>query len=294
MVATTAATTGHGPLTVSHQRAAGLVAKLRSYAPTRFPAAFAGRHRQALHLKPMAGWLSQPAALEHRGPRSSFRTAAAAGDSEPRKRVLIPIADGTEEIEAVTVIDVMRRAGAEVVVASVEDGRKQVVCSRGVRIEADIEVREISGRGAPKWDLIAIPGGVPGAEHVADHIKFHSVLQNHFEAGKPMGAICGAPAVLMEPKGFLEGHAATAHPKFAGELGGSLLEKADWAPARVVVDRNIITSQGPGTAMEWALCLVEQLYGPEHAAAVAEPLVPQPLNAAPLRELEWRMKRPIK
>ena len=87
------------------------------------------------------------------------------------KRVLVPIADGTEEIEVVTVVDVLRRAGAEVVLASVEDDdRTAVTCSRGVKIEADCHVKAVTGRqgGKEGWDLIAIPGGMPGAERIRE------------------------------------------------------------------------------------------------------------------------------
>ena len=191
--------------------------------------------------------------------------SASAPDAPPpaTKKVLVPVADGSEEIEAVTVIDVLRRAGAEVVVMSVEDDRNEVVCSRGVRLVADKNVKELAGRGAPAdWDLIAVPGGMPGAEHIADHVKFHAVLEKHFRAGKLMAAICAAPAICFEPKGFLEGFAATAHPAFVDELGGSLLEKNIYADCRVVVDTQIVTSRA-GAALEWSLCLVEQLFGPE-------------------------------
>lgn len=206
------------------------------------------------------------------------------------KKVLVPIADGTEEIEAVTVIDVLRRAGAEVTVMSVEDGRNEVVCSRGVRLVADANVKDVAGRGAPNdWDLIAVPGGMPGAEHIADHTKFHAVLEKHFRAGKLMAGICAAPAICFEPKGFLEGFAATAHPAFVDELGGSLMEKNDQAQCRVVVDKTMVTSRGPGTSLEWSLCLVEQLFGKDKAKEVAGPMVVQPANAKLLRNLEWRL-----
>lgn len=208
----------------------------------------------------------------------------------PVKKVLVPIADGTEEIEAVTVIDVLRRAGAEVTVMSVEDGRNEVVCSRGVRLVADANVKDVAGRGAPNdWDLIAVPGGMPGAEHIADHTKFHAVLEKHFRAGKLMAGICAAPAICFEPKGFLEGFAATAHPAFVDELGGSLMEKNDQAQCRVVVDKTMVTSRGPGTSLEWSLCLVEQLFGKDKAKEVAGPMVVQPANAKLLRNLEWRL-----
>ena len=91
----------------------------------------------------------------------SIIAAAGDGDVERKKKVLVPIADGSEEIEAVTVIDVLRRAGAEVTVCAIEDdGRTEVTCSRGVKVVADCNVKEVAGRGAPNdWDLIAVPGG---------------------------------------------------------------------------------------------------------------------------------------
>mmetsp|Transcript_9051 Transcript_9051/g.29971 ORF Transcript_9051/g.29971 Transcript_9051/m.29971 type:complete len:212 (+) Transcript_9051:68-703(+) len=126
--------------------------------------------------------------------------AAAGGESAAaaleEKTVLVPVATGTGEIEAVAVIEVLRRAGAKVTVAAVnDDGAMEVVCSRGVKLVADVNVKEISGRGAPTWDLIAIPGGMPGAEIISDHIKLHTVLEKHFKAGKPMGGICAAPVI---------------------------------------------------------------------------------------------------
>jgi 4-methyl-5(b-hydroxyethyl)-thiazole monophosphate biosynthesis len=104
-----------------------------------------------------------------------------------------------------------------------------------------------------------------------------------------MAAICAAPAICFEPKGFLEGYAATAHPNFVDELGGSLLEKNIYKECRVVVDTQIVTSRGPGTSMEWALCLVEQLYGSKKAREVAAPMVVQPANARLRQNLEWRL-----
>ena len=214
------------------------------------------------------------------------------GEGAAKKRVLVPIADGSEEIEVVTVVDVLRRAGAEVVLASVEEDRLECVCSRGVKVVADVGLKAVTGRNAAGWDLIAIPGGMPGSERIRDSIRLHSVLEKHFRALKPLAAICAAPAVLLEPKGFLEGFAATSHPAFVDDLGGSLEETANYAPARVVRDRHIITSRGPGTALEWSLCLVDELFGPEKAREVAGPMVIQPLNAAPPRLSEWRLPEP--
>ena len=109
--------------------------------------------------------------------------SAPAAAAAKAKRVLVPIADGTEEIEVVTVVDVLRRAGAEVVLASVEDDdRTAVTCSRGVKIEADCHVKAVTGRqgGKEGWDLIAIPGGMPGAERIRDSVRLHPALEKHW------------------------------------------------------------------------------------------------------------------
>ena len=125
-------------------------------------------------------------------------SAAPATAAAKAKRVLVPIADGTEEIEVVTVVDVLRRAGAEVVLASVEDDdRTAVTCSRGVKIEADCHVKAVTGRqgGKEGWDLIAIPGGMPGAERIRDSVRLHPALEKHWRAMRPLAMICATPAV---------------------------------------------------------------------------------------------------
>jgi 4-methyl-5(b-hydroxyethyl)-thiazole monophosphate biosynthesis len=250
-------------------------------------------------------------------------SAPAAGTKA--KRVLVPIADGTEEIEVVTVVDVLRRAGAEVVLASVEE-EDRVVCSRGVKIEADCNIKAVTGRqgGKEGWDLIAvepvwnsnlarptpstrrhprnrthwlmstqIPGGMPGAERIRDSVRLHPALEKHWRAMRPLAMICATPAVLGEPKGFLEGVAATSHPAFIDEIGGSLEETQPYTEGRVVWDANIITSRGPGTALEWSLCCVEAIFGRAKALEVAGPMVTQPATLPPKRPFEWRLEEEV-
>jgi protein deglycase len=115
------------------------------------------------------------------------------------KKVLVPIADGTEEIEAVCLIDTLRRAGAEVTVASV-DGI-QVTASRGVKIVADARIAECLHQ---TYDGIVLPGGMPGAEHLRDSAGLIEMLQKQNQAGRLYGAICAAPAVVLRPHGLLE------------------------------------------------------------------------------------------
>lgn len=183
--------------------------------------------------------------------------------STPPKTVLIPIADGTEEIEAVTLIDVLRRAGAEVVVAAV--GGLQITASRGVRLVADVPIEDCLGRD---YDLIALPGGMPGAEHLRDSPALLRLLQHQKARGAAYAAICAAPAVALAPHGLLEGRRATCHPAFTG-----CLTDASAAGNRVVVDGPVVTSRGVGTALEFALTLVALLFGEERAQAVAAPMV---------------------
>ncbi len=179
------------------------------------------------------------------------------------KKVLVPVADGTEELEAITIIDILRRAGADVTVASVNG--KEITASRGVRILADQLLSDCQNES---YDLIALPGGMPGAEHLRDNKALISLLKEQKEAGKLYAAICASPAVVFQPHGLLEGKKATCHPSMVNRL-----QDTGAIDDRVVVDGNCITSRGPGTALEFALKLVELLFDEQKAAAVATPLV---------------------
>ncbi len=178
-------------------------------------------------------------------------------------RVLVPVADGSEEIETVTIIDVLRRAGADVTVASV-DGL-QITASRGVKLVADCLIGDCRDR---KYDLVVLPGGMPGAEHLRDNAVLKEILVQQSSAGQLFGAICAAPAVVLEPHGLLRNRKATCHP---GHVQHLLDPSAADAP--VVVDGNCVTSQGPGTALAFALKLVELLFGREKMETVAAPMV---------------------
>jgi 4-methyl-5(b-hydroxyethyl)-thiazole monophosphate biosynthesis len=180
------------------------------------------------------------------------------------KKVLVPIADGSEEIEAVCIIDVLRRAGAEVTVASVM-ADLTVTASRGVKIVADKGIAECE---SGEFDLIVLPGGMPGAEHLRDSETLVRMLKKQKENGRLHGAICAAPAVVFERHGLLEGVRATAHPGFIDKLDDTraLMD-------RVVVDGAVVTSRGPGTAIEFALRLVAILYDEGKAREIAGAMV---------------------
>lgn len=175
----------------------------------------------------------------------------------------MPVADGSEEIEAVCLIDVLRRAGATVTVASVET-ELTVTCSRGVRITADVSIEACAGR---RFDLIALPGGMPGAERLRDCAPLIDLLRRQRDEGRVYGAMCAAPAVALAPHGLL-GARATAHPAFMDRLAPAVaLDDA------VVVDGGVITSRAPGTAIAFALALVAALFGAQRAAEVAGPML---------------------
>lgn len=183
------------------------------------------------------------------------------------KQVLIPVADGTEEIEAVTLIDVLRRAGAEVTVASVMAGRTTVVAARGVRIEADTTIDECE---QTRWDMIALPGGMPGAEHLQQSAPLLSKIRAQLEASGWLAAICAAPAVVLGKHDLIGDYEATCFPAFQDELQSRVKAVSQEA---VIVDRNLITSQGPATAMAMALQLTACLFGDEKAREVGEALL---------------------
>ena len=177
------------------------------------------------------------------------------------KKVLVAIADGTEELEAVTIIDVLRRAGAQVIVASV--GKMNVLCSRAVRLTADALVSDCTDK---EYDLIVLPGGLPGAEHLRDCADLIEMLKQQKDSPRLYAAICASPAVALLPHGLLEGKKATCYPAPNLELAARCDEK-------VVVDGNCITSQGPGTALEFSLKLAELLLGKEKTAEVAKAML---------------------
>ncbi|GJQ60876.1 MAG: DJ-1 family protein [Candidatus Scalindua sp. AMX11] len=167
------------------------------------------------------------------------------------KKVLVPIADGSEEIETACIVDILRRADATVTVASV--GELQVTGSSGMKFIADKLLSECVN---DTYDLIVLPGGMPGAEHLRDSKELVELLKRQQQDKRLYAAICASPVVVFQHHGLLGERKATAYPSFADSLTNT---KA--VNARVVVDGNCITSRAPGTAIEFSLTLVEMLYG---------------------------------
>jgi 4-methyl-5(b-hydroxyethyl)-thiazole monophosphate biosynthesis len=169
-------------------------------------------------------------------------------------KVLVPLADGFEEIEAVTIVDLLRRAGVEVRTASLAG--REVTGSHGITVMADSGLDEVE---AGDYDMIVLPGGMPGTTHLKSDSRVVRLLRQFAESGRYTAAICAAPSVLAHA-GLLEGRKATSFPGFltAGSAPGIRLSED-----AVVVDGKVATSRGPGTALPFGLALIELLEGPE-------------------------------
>ena len=178
--------------------------------------------------------------------------------------VLVPLAQGCEELEAITVVDLLRRADIEVVTAGLDD--QPVTASRGTKLLPDTSLDEALER---EYDMVVLPGGLPGAEHLANDARLMRRLEEMAASGRYVCAICAAPAALAKA-GLLEGKRATSYP---GILDNMDMPNVTYTGAAVEVDGNVITSRGPGTAMDFALQLIEVLEGAEARQTVDQALV---------------------
>ncbi|XP_043243226.1 Parkinson disease protein 7 homolog [Amphibalanus amphitrite] len=182
------------------------------------------------------------------------------------KKALVLVAEGTEEMEAVTIVDVLRRAEVEVTVAGVA-GCEPVRCSRSVRIVPDAALSSAADAGP--YDALVLPGGLGGAQAFCQSQLVKRALLEQEATGRLIAAICAAPTAL-RAHGLCTGRALTSYPTFRDELvaaGYRYLEQP------VVVDGTLVTSRGPGTAVQFALELVGQLCGGERQARTAAALL---------------------
>ena len=174
------------------------------------------------------------------------------------KRVLVLLIEGFEDIEMITPVDLLRRAGAEVVLASLGEGI-HVTSSLKVTMHADAMLADALASGA--FDMLMIPGG-PGVKKLREDGRAADVAKLFATNQKIIAAICAAPTVLADA-GLLEGRLYTAHDSTYGELTHALAEQ------RVVQDADIITSRGAGTALDFGLALVARLFGKEKADEIS-------------------------
>lgn len=164
-------------------------------------------------------------------------------------KILIPLAAGFEEIEAVSNIDILRRAGVDVLVAGI--GSKQIKGDHGIKIETDIEISDVD---SSDLEGIVLPGGMPGADNLRNSSELLTIIRAINDKGGLCAAICAGP-IVFEAAGILEGKKATSYPGFGEQMGS-----ANYKEDRIVIDDNIITGRGPGVAIEFAMTLVEYLF----------------------------------
>jgi protein deglycase len=175
------------------------------------------------------------------------------------KKAIIILADGFEEIEAITVVDILRRAGVEVTVCGLDS--EKVKGSKGIVVVADSILQE----NEAVYDACILPGGMPGAENLASSNKVKKLLLNMNDKGKIIAAICAAPAVVLAPLGLLDDKSATSYPG----MEESFSDSTNYEEDDVVIDENIITSQGPATALKFAISIVDALCGKAIAQKIA-------------------------
>lgn len=187
------------------------------------------------------------------------------------KKILVPIASGVEEMEAITIIDIMVRAGYKVIVATADfDGSLTMQASRGVTLTADYRLIDVAD---DEFDAVVLPGGLGAAETFRDSTLLLEVVKQQKFDGKLVAAICASPALVLQHHNLYPNAIMTGHPSFKDDIPAE-----QWRQKRVTYDvnHNLLTSQGPGTALEFAMEIVILLSGKEHAWKVAEPMVTMP------------------
>jgi 4-methyl-5(b-hydroxyethyl)-thiazole monophosphate biosynthesis len=194
------------------------------------------------------------------------------------KRVIVLLAEGFEEVEAITPIDYLRRAGIEVTTAAIDTSgaaigvSRTVIGSHGIPVTADTVLADLTKAGktaAAAWDAVLIPGGMPGAANLAASKETGALLKEMAAAGKTVAAICASPAVVLAPLGILAGRRFTCYPGMEKAVGG-----AHWSADKVVIDTgdaggSIITSRGAGTAAAFAIAVISTLLNEAEGKRIA-------------------------
>lgn len=178
-------------------------------------------------------------------------------------KVYVFLAEGFEEIEGLTVVDLLRRAGIATEMVSVTDS-KTVTGSHKIPVTADGMFDDYTFDDAK---VLVLPGGMPGTLNLGNHEGLCELLKKHYEKNGMIAAICAAPSVFGR-LGFLEGRIATCYPGFEGQLSG-----ASVCATKVAVDGNVTTAKGMGAAIDFSLKLIEQLLGKEKAMEISEGII---------------------
>ena len=178
-------------------------------------------------------------------------------------KVYVFLAEGFEEIEGLTVVDLLRRANIETEMVSIMDG-KQVKGSHGIKVTADSMFADVDFSDA---DLLVLPGGMPGTTNLGNHEGLCELLKKHYAEEKKIAAICAAPSVFGQ-LGFLNGRIATCYPGFESKLEGAIC-----CATKVAVDGNVTTAKGMGAAIDFSLKLIEQLIDKDTAFKISEAII---------------------
>jgi len=174
--------------------------------------------------------------------------------------IYILLADGFEEIEALTVVDILRRANVDIKMVSVEDGNS-VTGAHGIIVQADISIDMVQ---KSKMEMLILPGGLPGTDNLEGSAEVINLISYANENGKYIAAICAAPKILGRLN-LLNGKSAICYPGYEGELiGAKIIEKG------VVIDENIITAKAAGTAHSFAFAIVEVLCNKQMAQDISK------------------------
>ena len=179
-------------------------------------------------------------------------------------KVIVLLADGFEEVETVTPITFFRRAGIDVVAASIGDDLT-VKGARGVQMTADTMLAEAGG----DWDAVVVPGGLQGAQNIASCEKAGALLKSMAAAGKLVCAICASPALVLAPLGLLAGKKFTCYPDMEEKIKENNWPCGEWLQHNTVTDGNIITSRAAGTSGNFAIAIIEKLLDKETAQKIA-------------------------
>jgi 4-methyl-5(b-hydroxyethyl)-thiazole monophosphate biosynthesis len=180
------------------------------------------------------------------------------------KKALVLLADGFEDVEAVTPIDYLRRAGIEITTVSISESLTVTSKWGGIKMSAAVTLTELVKQGSG-WDAVIIPGGMPGAANLAASKETSALIKDMAANGKLICAICAAPALVFAPLGLLSGKKFTCYPGMEEKVADG-----KWSDERVVIDDNIITSRGAGTAGEFAVAIIEKLLDKVAAQKIAD------------------------
>lgn len=178
------------------------------------------------------------------------------------KKVAVFLAQGFEEVEAITPIDLLRRAGVHVDVVGV--GSKEITAARGVSVNCDIEIEDIEG----SYDCLVVPGGMPGSVNLSQSKKLSALLTNQNDNNRLIGAICAAPGVVLGSLSILDGKNFTCYPGNEDKV-----KNGNFKLESVVVSGNIVTSRGVGTAIEFSLKLIEILVSKDVSTKISKGII---------------------